>query len=184
MSGYDNQIINFFFSEYCIDVLSVTLLSILQGVNDSSRFLWGHIHICGQSDRCTMWMIWPGSDFILDLVRYVWFWKSSSPKNHVFSVDDQSESDVKDCWISLSHFFFLQFQGLRVFMWWVSVVRCYSDSSCANVLSIHLRFSVSNDDLLSNIPSAICSCAVSVCALSFHNSVWLSSQCYGGERRT
>lgn len=184
MSGYDNQIIHFFFSEYCIGVPSVTLLSILQGVNDSSRFLWGHIHICGQSDRCTMWMIWPGSDFILDLVRYVWFWKSSSPKNHVFSVDDQSESDVKDCRISLSHFFFLHFQGLRVFMWWVSVVRCYSDSSCANVLSIHLRFSISNDDLLSNIPSAICSCAVSVCALCFHNSVWLSSQCYGGKRRT
>lgn len=49
-------------------------------------------------------------------------------------------------------------------MWWGSVVTSYSDSSCANAFSKHLRFSISKDDLLSNIPYAP---VISFCLCSF-----------------
>ncbi len=80
MSGCDNQIIHFFFSEYCIGVPSVTLLSIVQGVNYSSRFLmrsysylWSEWQMYDVNDMTRIWLHFRS-------VRYVRFWKSSSPK--------------------------------------------------------------------------------------------------------
>lgn len=51
-------------------------------------------------------------------------------------------------------------------------MRCYSDSSCANVLSIHLRFSISNDDLLSNVYLQLYAAVQFQCVLSLSTTAY------------